>query len=314
MRDVATLHWILRIAVAACFIGHGAFGIITKAAWLPYFALFGIPEAWAWRLMPVVGVVDVAVGGLTLIQPIRAVLLYMTFWGFQTACLRPLAGQGVWELFERAGNYGVPLAFLLLLGAGRSLRDWFSMRPAPPLTAARAAAMAWTLRVTTALLLIGHGGFDVAMGKDWSAYAAAAGIEPATLASHPLRALGGWFEIVLGLAVFLRPWPALLLFVFAWKLGTEALRPLAGEPVWEFIERGGSYGAPLALAWLQARRPPHLGEDYRWKNARVASRAPSARVASFAHTMSGSTADCPTQVPKPQSVPAMTFSRPTSVA
>jgi hypothetical protein len=45
-----------------------------------------------------------------------------------------------------------------------------------------------------------------------------------------------------------------LLFVFAWKLATEAFRPLAGEPIWEFIERGGSYGAPLALAWLQSWR------------------------------------------------------------
>jgi hypothetical protein len=33
----ATLHWILRVAVAACFIGHGAFGIITKAAWFDAF-------------------------------------------------------------------------------------------------------------------------------------------------------------------------------------------------------------------------------------------------------------------------------------
>jgi hypothetical protein len=48
-------------------------------------------------------------------------------------------------------------------------------------------------------------------------------------------------------------------FVFAWKLGTEALRPLAGEPIWEFIERGGSYGAPLALAWLQNFLVKHPG-------------------------------------------------------
>ena len=60
--DATTLHWILRVAVAACFIGHGAFGIITKAAWLPYFSIFEIPEAWAWRL-------------------VRAVILSMTFWG-----------------------------------------------------------------------------------------------------------------------------------------------------------------------------------------------------------------------------------------
>ena len=139
------LHWILRVAVAACFIGHGAFGVITKAAWLPYFAIFGIPEAWAWKLMPLVGAVDISIGILTLIQPVRAVILYMAFWGFQTACLRPLAGQGIWELLERAGNYGVPLAFLCLLGAGL-LTDWFSARPMPTLTVARASAIGWILR------------------------------------------------------------------------------------------------------------------------------------------------------------------------
>jgi hypothetical protein len=247
------LHRILRVAVAACFIGHGAFGIITKAAWVPYFAIFGIPEPWAWRLMPIVGTIDIAVGVLTLFQPIRAVVLYMSFWGLQTACLRPLAGQGIWELLERAGNYGVPLAFLCLLGSGRTLGDWFSARPAPPLTQKRARAIAGILRVTTALLLIGHGGFDFAMRKDWSGYPAAVGISSTTLDTYQVRLVGGWFECGLGLVVLVWPARAFLLFAFVWKISTEALRPLAGEPIWEFIERGGSYGAPLALAWLQNR-------------------------------------------------------------
>jgi uncharacterized membrane protein YphA (DoxX/SURF4 family) len=271
----ATLCWILRIAVAACFIGHGTFGIITKAAWLPYFAIFGLPETWAWKLMPVVGAVDISVGILTLIQPVRAVILYMAFWGFQTACLRPLAGQGIWELLERAGNYGVPLAFLCLLGAGRSLADWFSARPAPALTVARASAIGWILRVTTALLLIGHGGFDFAMHKNWTGYAAAVGVSPATVAAHPLTPLAGWFECVLGLLVLAWPTHGLLLFVVTWKLGTEVLRPLAGEPIWEFIERGGSYGAPLALAWIQG---------WRRTVGRLAPRASSSRRAPASST------------------------------
>jgi hypothetical protein len=58
----------------------------------------------------------------------------------------------------------------------------------------------------------------------------------------------------LGLAVLFWPGVSLLMLVFVWKLGTEALQSLAGEPIWEFIERGGSCGAPLALAWLQTRR------------------------------------------------------------
>jgi hypothetical protein len=245
------VHWILRVSVAACFIGHGAFGIITKAAWVPYFGVWGIPEPWAWRLMPLVGGVDISIGILTLIQPVRAVILYMVVWGLQTAALRPLAGEGAWELLERAANYGVPLAFLLLLGPGRSVRDWVSSRPAPNLTPERAAAIEWTLRVTTACLLIGHGAFDFAMHKDWSGYAAALGLAPATLAAHPLRPFGGLAEVLLGLLVLVCPAAPALVFVFVWKVGTEALRPLAGEPIWEFIERGGSYAAPLALLALR---------------------------------------------------------------
>src|SRR4051794_17947780 len=56
------VHWIFRIAVCAEFVGHGAFGIITKAAWVPYFAVVGIPEWMAWRLMPVIGTVDIVLG------------------------------------------------------------------------------------------------------------------------------------------------------------------------------------------------------------------------------------------------------------
>ena len=44
----------------------------------------------------------------------------------------------------------------------------------------------------------------------------------------------------------------------SWKVGTEALRPLAGEPIWEFIERSGSYAAPLALLALRF----NLGPQY----------------------------------------------------
>jgi hypothetical protein len=250
------VHWILRLGVAACFIGHGAFGIMTKPAWVPFFGVWGFPEAWAWRLMPVVGTVDVALGVITLFAPIRAVLLYMTFWGFQTACLRPLAGLGLWEeVFERAGNYGVPLAFLILLGPGTSVRDWLSTRPATPLTAVRARAVAWTLRMSTALLLIGHGGFAAFMHKDWSGYAAAIGIPREAVLAHPLTPFAGWAEIGLGLAILAWPVAPLLAIAFAWKIATEALRPLAGEPIWEFIERGGSYAAPLALLVLRMGIP-----------------------------------------------------------
>ena len=249
--EATTLHWIFRLAVAAEFIGHGAFGIRTKAAWLPYFAVAGIAEAWAWSLMPVIGAIDIALGVLALLRPVRAVLLYMTFWGFLTACLRPLAGEGIWEYLERAGNFGVPGAFLVLAGWGRSRTDWFSPLEPLAVTLTRVTTLVWLLRFTTAMLLIGHGGIGAIMAKDWTPYFAVLGIGTVTVKAHTLIPLVGWFEMALGLSVIARSSTALLVFVCIWKVGTEWLRPMAGEPLWEFIERGGSYAAPLALLVLR---------------------------------------------------------------
>ena len=64
----------------------------------------------------------------------------------------------------------------------------------------------------------------------------------------------GLFECGLALVVFVRPGFGLLVFTVVWKLATEALSPMAGAPIWVFIEHGGSYAAPLVLALLLKRR------------------------------------------------------------
>jgi hypothetical protein len=46
----------------------------------------------------------------------------------------------------------------------------------------------------------------------------------------------------------------LLVFVAAWKLATEFLFVVAGAPIWEFVERAGSYAAPLALSFMMRER------------------------------------------------------------
>jgi hypothetical protein len=124
--DAPVLHWMLRLACVLEFVGHGAFGILTKAAWVPYFGLVGVPEWIAYRLMPVVGTVDITLGLLVALRPVRAALLYMALWGFWTASLRPLAGEPLWEFLERAPNWAVPLAFLYVRGVGRTWKEWLS--------------------------------------------------------------------------------------------------------------------------------------------------------------------------------------------
>jgi uncharacterized membrane protein HdeD (DUF308 family) len=217
---------------------------------LVLFDVFRIPHDWAWRFMPVIGTVDISVGLVTLFYPQRALLLHAAVWGLFTATLRPAAGQGAWEeVLERAGNYGVPLAMLYLTGFPGHARGWLGEKArTAALEMSRARTLLWVLRISTALLLLGHGGFGLFMHKaGWARYLGAVGIGPEMVQTFNLIAVVGLFEILLGVSVLLRPTTSLLVFVLAWKLATEHLRTVVGEPVFEFIERGGSYGAPLAL-------------------------------------------------------------------
>jgi hypothetical protein len=240
---------ILRGGAALCFIGHGAFGFITKAAWLPYFAVAGIPEPWAWRMMPWIGAVDVLAGMAVLFAPRRLPLIYMAVWATWTALLRPLAGETMFETLERAGNFGVPLAFLVLTGWPRR-HSWASL-VAPltePLRDPRTLAQVRSvLKWTTCLLLAGHGALGAFTSKAMlTANYGAIGL-PATT-----TALVGWFELALAAAIAVRPAAGLLLFTAGWKLATESLFVVGGASIWELVERAGSYAAPLALAVLVA--------------------------------------------------------------
>jgi hypothetical protein len=124
--DSPLLHGMLRLACVCEFVGHGIFGMVTKAAWVPYFGVIGVPEWLAYRLMPPIGAVDIALGLLVALRPARAALLYMAIWGFITASIRPLAGEPLWEFLERAPNWAVPLAFLYVRGIGCTWKDWLS--------------------------------------------------------------------------------------------------------------------------------------------------------------------------------------------
>jgi hypothetical protein len=252
------LHWLLRLGVVGCFIGHGAYGVLTKEAWVPYFGVVGIDRAWAYRLMPWMGVMDVGLGVTMAVVPRPIVLLHLTVWGLWTAALRPLSGDVVWECFERAGNYGVPLAFLVCAGVPCSLRGWFApVWPSamPPLTVDRAQVIHRILRVTTCLLLLGHGALGAFYNKSaLTAHYASIGLQNVTVGGLTLTQVVGGLEIVLAAAVLVAPLPSLLLGSCLWKMGTETLFMTAGSLPFEWIERAGSYVAPLALYYLMVTK------------------------------------------------------------
>jgi len=243
-RNLPLIHWVLRIGVVWEFLGHGALGIDRTAAWTSYFAVVGIHRDTALALMPWVGAFDVFLAAVVLFAPVRAAVLYMAYWGLWTAILRPLAGEPFWEAVERAGNYGAPLALFLVTAKGGGSR--LHPRRVDELDNARTRRLGWVLGATTAMLLVGHGALGLLVAK------------PILHAEYASIGLGGpWveplvgaFECLLGLGVLVQPGFGLLAFVLVWKLATEALVPRLGYPVWVFIEHGGSYAAPLALAYL----------------------------------------------------------------
>ena len=192
---VGVAYWTLRIGAGLCYIGHGAFGLNTKAAWLPYFAVARIPASSAWRLMPWIGALDVAIGLSVLIAPRAGPLLYMTLWAAWTALRRPLSGQGVLEAVERAGNFGVPLAMWCLAASPQVFRGLLRPVGVPSVGARAVAVTARVLRWSIVMLLFAHGALGVAGKALLSDHYVAISMAPLVTGAI------SWFEIAASLAI-----------------------------------------------------------------------------------------------------------------
>ncbi len=120
MSNEKKVEWILRIAVAGEFIGHGVFALQQKHGWIEYFTAVGISEPTALTLLPLIGALDLLIAAVILFKPVRPVVLWAVFWGFVTALIRPIAGEPIWDFIERFANIGAPLAlFYLMWPAGK---------------------------------------------------------------------------------------------------------------------------------------------------------------------------------------------------
>ena len=120
------IEWVLRVAVAGEFIGHGIFALQGRKTWVEWFSIFGISDVQtATTLLWLVGLIDVLLAILILVKPIRLALLWMAFWGFWTALMRPIAGDSIFEFVERWANWGAPLALFLVVGWPKTFKEWF---------------------------------------------------------------------------------------------------------------------------------------------------------------------------------------------
>ena len=241
-----SLHYIFRIACAMCFIGHGAFGIITKAVWCNYFGVFGIGPDVAYQLMPLVGMMDITFGTLLLIYPLRVAAGWLVVWGLFTALLRPLSGESFGEFFERAGNYGAPFILLLVSGAGGlTLKGWFQkLEPREIDDAQQWRTITVGLQIIAFALLAGHGWLNLIGKAGLLKQYDALGFSDPLHAAH----LVGLAEVGGAVLLLVKPFRQLVLLLFLWKMASELFYP--SYEIWEWVERGGSYGVLLGLWWV----------------------------------------------------------------
>lgn len=245
------LEWVLRWSVALCYIGHGFWGAVSKPEWVGLITPMGFSERTAWLLLPYIGWADIVLGVLLILKP-RSLLLWKAFfWAAFTPFLRPLAGMSWFEVPERAGNFGIPLAFIVLAtGMGAMQHAWkgfeLSRESEWKLSDATIRNVRLILQVSIGVLLVGHGGLVALAQKDlFVKHFAWLGLHP----TPGFLVAFGAFEMIVGAWIAFRPSIPLVWFVLFWKIATEILHPLAGRPIdfFETVERWGDYGGCVAL-------------------------------------------------------------------
>jgi len=244
------LYYTLRFASAMCFIGHGAFGIITKPIWCNYFAVAGIGKVAAYHLMPWVGSFDIFCGILMLVYPLRIVPIWLVIWGTATALMRPMSGEPFAEFIERAGNFGAPLALLMLSGGMRlNVKSWFTIINPDVQTDAKVLTnVVICLKLVVCLLLAGHGLLNLIEKKGLMGQYTSLGFNNPATTAHIIGAL----ELAAAITVLIKPIRSVVFVFFAWKVISELFYP--HYEIFEWIERGGSYGCILALWFALGKR------------------------------------------------------------
>tara|TARA_Y100000310_G_C20352528_1_gene655069 strand:+ start:211 stop:606 length:396 start_codon:yes stop_codon:yes gene_type:complete len=96
---------------------------------------------------------------------------------------------------------------------------------------------------------LGHGVFALQVKQGWLPYFTSVGLSEA--AGEMLLPLIGVMDIVVAILALLWPLRIVLAWAAVWGFWTALLRPIAGQPFWDFVERWANWAAPLALLALQ---------------------------------------------------------------
>lgn len=104
----------------------------------------------------------------------------------------------------------------------------------------------WILRIALFGEFFGHGIFALqAKPRFLEMLTAMTGLE-GEIAVTVMKVIGG-MDIAIGVFALVFPFRLLLLWAAFWGFATALARPIAGDPIWDFVERWANWGVPLAL-------------------------------------------------------------------
>jgi hypothetical protein len=107
----------------------------------------------------------------------------------------------------------------------------------------------WILRIGVFGSYLGHGIFALGVKQSWIPLITAVGFSESV--AMTLLPIIGIIDIIVAFIVLFRPVRIVLIYAVVWAFATALIRPIAGDPIWDFVERSANWATPLALLYIQ---------------------------------------------------------------
>ena len=104
------------------------------------------------------------------------------------------------------------------------------------------------LRFAVFMTFLGHGILALMVTPKWLVYLQTVGFS--LDASKKLIVIIGMIDVLVAITILLKPFKHVVLWAVIWAFSTALIRPIAGQSILAFIERGANWGAPMALLYL----------------------------------------------------------------
>jgi hypothetical protein len=105
------------------------------------------------------------------------------------------------------------------------------------------------MRVAMACMFVGHGIYACSVKSEWIPLLTTFGFTDDT--AIRLLPVIGVMDIIVAVTLLLYPFRAVMIWAFVWPFLAALSRPLAGAPIWDFVERAANWMLPLAFFLLK---------------------------------------------------------------